>query len=231
LDIAQRRQLHQGAKEFGVSLTDSELDQFSRYAGLLKEWNGRMNLTRVAPEDFVTLHFLDSLAALAVCEIPAGARCIDVGTGAGFPGIPLKIARPDLSMVLLDSTRKKLGFLDVVISELGLDDTNTVHARAEELGRMPEHHEAYDLVFARSVAPLERLVGWLLPFVKLGGCAIALKGPNVEAEMETARPIATRSGANVEVREVVIPGTEMERRLVVLTHDHRIQKLRGRYGT
>jgi 16S rRNA (guanine527-N7)-methyltransferase len=208
--------LQEGAIELGVDLSDSQLDQFVRCAGLLEVWNGRMNLTRVASEDFVTLHFLDSLAVLAVCDIPLGARCIDVGTGAGFPGIPLKIARPDLSMVLLDSTRKKLGFLQAVITELGLTDVSTVHARAEDAGKIPEHRQRYDFAFARAVAPLERLAGWLLPFVKAGGSAVALKGPGVEAEMETAEPIIRRLGATTNVMTLSIPSTELMRSIVVL---------------
>src|SRR5947207_14115780 len=115
-----RVRLHSGAAELEVELSDSQLDQFGLFADVLHAWNQRMNLTRILPEDFVTLHFLDSLLALSAVNVPTGARIVDVGTGAGFPGIPIKIARPDVKVTLLDSTRKKLTFVDEVIHSLGL---------------------------------------------------------------------------------------------------------------
>ena len=181
----------------GVSgLTEAQLAQFGRYAELLVEWNAtRMNLTRLtAPRDVAVKHFLDSLAVLKATDIPRGASVIDIGTGAGLPGLALKIARPDLALTLLDSTAKKLAFCRAVADELGLDAVTTLHARAEEAGRMPDHAAAYDLVTARAVAPLEKLLPWCAPFVRPNGLLVALKGASVADELPAARPVARRLG-------------------------------------
>ena len=182
--------------DWGLGLTETQLAQFGRYAELLVEWNAtRMNLTRLtAPRDIAVKHFLDSLAVLKAEDIPEGAAIIDIGTGAGLPGLALKIARPDLVLTLLDSTAKKLAFCRAVADELALDVVTTLHARAEDAGRMPGHAAAYDLVTARAVAPLEKLLPWCAPFVRPGGLVIALKGASVADELPAARPVARRLG-------------------------------------
>jgi 16S rRNA (guanine527-N7)-methyltransferase len=179
-----------------LGLNEAQLAQFGRYAELLVEWNAtRMNLTRLtAPRDIAVKHFLDSLAVLKATDISEGASVIDVGTGAGLPGLALKIARPDLVLTLLDSTAKKLAFCRAVADELGLDGVTTLHARAEEAGRMPGHAAAYDLVTARAVAPLEKLLPWCAPFVRPGGLVVALKGASVADELAPARSVARRLG-------------------------------------
>ena len=206
-----------GAEALGVRLNEQQIGQFAQYATLLEEWNTRMNLTRVAPKDVVPLHFLDSLTVSAAAEASLAGRLLDVGTGAGFPGVPLKIAHTELSVTLLDSTRKKLDFLDSVISALGLQGIKTVHSRAEETGRDNRHRQKYDVVTARAVARLNVLSEWLLPLVKPGGIAVAMKSATSDEEITEAENAVKILGGEVEkVCSVVIPGTDIERKIVVI---------------
>ncbi len=182
-----------------MDLTEAQLAQFARYAELLVEWNAtRLNLTRLtAPRDIAVKHFLDALAILKAMPVPQGANVLNIGTGAGLPGLALKIARPDLAVTLLDSTAKKLAFCRAVADDLSLASVITLHARAEDAARMPDQAASYDLVTARAVAPLERLLPWCAPFVRPGGVMVALKGASVEDELPAARPIARRLGLSL----------------------------------
>ena len=196
-----REILRRGANDaWCLELTDAQLDQFVRYAALLVEWNAtRMNLTRlVSPRDIAVKHFLDSLALLTTYSPPKDAQIIDVGTGAGLPGLALKIARPDLRVTLLDSTAKKLTFCRAVADDLGLQAVETVHARAEDAGKQPALAGRSGLVTARAVAPLAALLPWLAPFLAPGGRIAALKGPSVFGEMDAARPVARHLGLHLE---------------------------------
>lgn len=187
--------LRRGANDaWGLGLTDAQIAQFDRYADLLVEWNAtRLNLTRLtSPADVAVKHVLDSLAVLTAISPPPNASLIDVGTGAGLPGLALKIARPDLRMTLLDSTAKKLAFCRAVADDLGLEDVQTFHARAEDAGRDPRHAAVYDFAVARAVAPLDKLLPWLAPFLRPGGLLVALKGANVAEELPAGRPVARR---------------------------------------
>ena len=159
-------------------LTDEQAEQFDIYARLLVEWNEKMNLTAITePTDIVIKHFVDSLALLDYAEIPNGASIIDVGTGAGFPTVPLLIARPDIKLTLMDSLNKRLTFLSAVLDEIDLS-AELVHSRAEDLGKDANYREQYDFATARAVAPMNVLSEYCLPFVKVGGEFIALKGSN-----------------------------------------------------
>ena len=182
-----------------LELSDKQLGQFARFADLLTEWNAtRMNLTRLtSPRDIAVKHFLDSLALLTVVALPQGARLLDVGTGAGLPGLALKIARPDLAVMLLDGTAKKLLFCRAVADALGLDGVQTIHARAEEAAKRSELAGQFEIVTARAVAPLARLLPWLAPFAAPGGQIVALKGAGVAEEIIAARPAARRLGLTV----------------------------------
>ena len=161
---------------FGVSLDETALERFDRYAGMLVETNKVMNLTAITePDEIVIKHFVDSLSLLKYADIPKNASVIDVGTGAGFPGVALLIARPDLKLTLLDSLKKRLVFLENVLKELDLT-AKTVHLRAEQGGQDKEYREKYDFAVARAVAALPVLSEYCLPFVKQNGEFIAMKG-------------------------------------------------------
>jgi 16S rRNA (guanine527-N7)-methyltransferase len=201
--------LEQGANtEWDLNLDDRQLAQFTEYAELMIEWNAtRMNLTRlISPQDIVIKHFLDSLALLKLAEITEGASLLDLGTGAGLPGIALKIARPDLHLVLMDGTAKKLTFCRAVCDRLSLSSVEFVHARAEDAERQPTLLRHFDYVVARAVAPLERLLPWCEPFVRPGGFIVAYKGASGAAEMSAARPIARRLGLTLlPIKETSLP--------------------------
>lgn len=169
----------------GIDLTEEQVARFSRYADLLIEYNEKFNLTAITERsDVYEKHFLDSV--LAEKYIPAGAAVIDVGSGAGFPAIPLKIVRPDLRFVLLDSLNKRVGFLQAVIGELGLTGIEAIHARAEDFAKTAKR-ESFDAAVARAVAPYDVLAEYCLPFVKVGGIFLAYKGQNAEAEREEGK--------------------------------------------
>ena len=205
-----------GAAAYGVDLTGQQIDQFKRYADRLIEWNARFNLTAITdPTEITVKHFLDSLSVIRAMRDPH--RMIDVGAGAGFPGVPIKIARPAVELTLLETTRKKCEFLQAVIAELGLDNAVVVNARAEEAGRDPAHREAYDVAVARAVAEMPVLSEYLLPFVKIGGLAVAQKSKEAPREVGRAgAAIATLGGRLKKIVPVTVPGLAEQRYLVVL---------------
>jgi 16S rRNA (guanine527-N7)-methyltransferase len=172
---------------YEIPLSARQLDAFSKYAELLTEWNEKVNLTAVTdPQGIAEKHFLDSLLILKYTEIPAGARVIDIGTGAGFPGVPLLILRPDLHLTLLDGLNKRLVFLEELLKELGLS-AELLHARAEEAARQPEYRQAFDFAAARAVAAMPVLCEYCLPFLKRGGVFAAMKGPDAAAELASSK--------------------------------------------
>ena len=194
----------------GLCLKRDTLEALERYRALLLDWNGRMDLTSVAGEEMAARHFLDSLLPLKNAELfPPNARVIDVGTGAGFPGLPLAIARPDLSVTLLEAQGKRCQFLNTVRGELGLANAEVIQERAEVLGRAEGRREAYDRAVARAVAPLNVLCEYLLPFVRVGGCALCWKGPAVTAEMEDGAAAAIALGGKAgPLLEMAAPGLD-----------------------
>ena len=176
-----------GAKELGIVLTDEQVALFGRSQDLLIEWNQRMNLTAVRDARLIQQrHFVDSLTCSLVTGDLNGQSLIDVGSGAGFPGLPLKIVFPDLKLSLLESIGKKATFLQAVVDELDLSNVRVLSGRAEDLGRSTDHREAYDWAVARAVARLRILVEYLLPFVRIGGHVLTQKGRQAEVEMKEA---------------------------------------------
>ena len=175
------------AKSHGIELDDTALERFDKYAELLVYWNERINLTAITePDEIVYKHFVDSLILLKYVDIPEGAKLIDVGTGAGFPGLALLIARPDLNITLMDSTKKKLGVIEDILSNIDLS-ANVVHSRAEEAGKSADFREQYDFSTARAVTNLRDLSEICIPFVKQGGYFIPLKGAGAKEEIEDAK--------------------------------------------
>lgn len=216
--------LRDGARELGIELSDDQIEQLDAFAALLVETNKTLNLTRITePEEIVTGHYLDSFTCLAAAKIKRGARVIDIGTGAGFPGVPIKIARPDLDVTLLDSSRKKLKFIEEAVEspkfkvESWEGACSFVHARAEEAGRDPKHREKYDVAFARALSDMKTLAELALPLVKKGGILIAQKSEGSDEEIDSARPLIGQLGGKIEkIARIAIPGTEITRRLVVI---------------
>lgn len=201
-----KRRLGELCEEEGIQLSEKQLGQFQRYMELLVEWNEKMNLTAITdPEGVTVKHFFDSLLLLKAVEVPEGAKLIDVGTGAGFPGIPVAIARPDVQLTLLDSLNKRLVFLAEVCRELGLQ-ADIRHARAEEGGRQKELREQFDFATARAVAGMNVLCEYCLPFVKTGGAFIAMKGPDGEEESkQAARAIGVLGGKTEKLEQFTLP--------------------------
>jgi 16S rRNA (guanine527-N7)-methyltransferase len=217
--------LRAGAQQLGLALSEEQVQQFELYYRELVEWNERLNLTAITGYDEVqTKHFLDCLAGWPVVagELGLGDRLtrplhlVDVGTGAGFPGVPLKIAAPRLKLTLMDGTGKKVTFLRHLVERLGLQNVNVVQGRAEELGHQTAFRGQFDLVTARAVAPLNTLVEYLLPLARKDALTVIYKGANVAAEfMEARKAVETLGGEVVRLAPVSVPLLD-EKRFVVL---------------
>jgi 16S rRNA (guanine527-N7)-methyltransferase len=212
-----------GANKLGLPLTDAQAGSFVALRDLLVDWNARFNLTALTDDDAIlALHFLDSLTALpAIAALQAQRRrpltLIDVGTGAGFPGLPLKIALPDLNVTLMDSTAKKVQFCSEAIRALQLAGAQAVHGRAEEAGHQPQHREQYDVVIARAVAPLPTLVEYLLPLARVGGLCVCMKGSDAQSEAAQAAGAITKlGGALKRIDTVSIPDRDDKRALILI---------------
>ena len=203
------------AEERGISLSETELSSFSTYYEMLKDANSKMNLTRIEGEENTAyMHFLDSLAPLFLCELPQGARCLDIGAGAGFPSVPLAIARPDLQITLMDSVQKKVKFLESLSNIT--PNTSALHTRVEDAANMPDYRENFDYVFARAVAPLDVLCEYALPFVRTGGAFIAWKGPALAEELAQAKKAIDALGGdkNATTYSYSLMNGEYERHLL-----------------
>ena len=200
--------------QFEIKLDETALDRLCRYSELLIEWNEKINLTALtAPEDIALKHFADSLLLLRYIDIEKGARVIDVGTGAGFPGVVLKIARPDISLTLLDSLNKRLTFLDIVCSELGLSGVELIHSRAED-GSRTKLRDSFDIAVSRAVASLNTLCEYDMPYVKVGGRFIAMKGKGADEELDSAQNSITTLGGEMQTKHDFILGEAGERSII-----------------
>jgi len=219
--LIQADDLISGAEAFGVSVTDEMADQFLLYNRMLLEWNHKLNLTALTePDDVLHKHFLDSLSGVMVLRGREISKLADVGSGAGFPGIPLKIIRPDLEVTLIDSLGKRVDFLNEVIEHLGLRGIAAIHARAEESGHSIEHREQYDCCVTRAVSALPVISEYCLPLVRVGGTFIAYKGPDHLEELRSAGhalEILGSDEAQLQTYNIGPPGDRASRALIVIS--------------
>lgn len=205
-----------GSTQLNIPLGGAQINQLMEYARLLVEWNEKINLTAITDsEGIATKHFLDSLTAIQTGYVKG--KVIDVGTGAGFPGLVLKIAKPEIKLTLLDSLNKRINFLKEVCSEVGIDDVEFVHARAEDGGKNRVYRGQFDTVVSRAVANLTVLSEWCIPFLKQGGYFLALKGPLADEEVRDAKRAIKILGGRIEdVLEVQIPFTNLNHKIIII---------------
>ena len=218
MDRSKFHILEDGCQAFGVTLTDKQIEQFEKYYELLVEWNKVMNLTGITEFDEVMQkHFVDSVAAAKYAEMEKVNRLIDVGIGAGFPGIPLKIVYPHIQVTLLDSLNKRIKFLEEVVDNLGLTGIETVHGRAEDAAKKAEYREQFDLSVSRAVANLASLTEYCLPFVKVGGKFVSYKSVSVDEEITQSKKAVYVLGGEIgKVEKFNLPESDMERSLVII---------------
>lgn len=203
------------AKQIEIELTKEQIEKYYNYMNLLLEWNEKINLTAIIePKEIILKHFIDSLTIAKY--IKDDEKLIDVGTGAGFPGIPLSIIKENTDIVLLDSLNKRINFLEEIKEKLRLKDVTTIHGRAEEFGKSKKERETYDIATSRAVAPLNILLEYLLPLVKVGGKAICMKGSNIE-EIENAKKALEILGGQIEkIEEITLPNSDIKRNIIIV---------------
>lgn len=212
----------------GIEISSDEAEKFDRLYELLIDWNSRMNLTSITDrKDVIIKHFVDSIAIMNYCDLDDGFSVIDVGTGAGFPGLPLKILLPDLKLTMLDSVNKKLNFVREAVSELSMTGVEVIHGRAEDIAHEKKHRGKYDFCVSRAVARLNVLSELCIPFVKLDGSFISYKGSDVDEEINNSIKAVDQLGGSIEdIINYPLAGTDMERTIVII---QKIKKTPDKY--
>lgn len=211
-----KEELRKSAETIGVILSDEMLNKFYDYKNMIIEWNKNINLTAITEDtEFIIKHFVDSITISKY--IDADKKIIDIGTGAGFPGIPLNIANNSNKTILFDSLNKRLKVLEEIINKLGLKNITTLHGRAEETFKNKEYREKFDIATSRAVAALNVLVELMLPAVKVGGICICMKGNNAEEEIDDAnKAIKEMGGEIVKIEKIVLPILNLERNIIII---------------
>jgi 16S rRNA (guanine527-N7)-methyltransferase len=210
--------LIEGLGELGILVEPERIEKFKTYKELLKEWNEKINITAITDDIEIDIkHFLDSLTILKTGYIKEGQKIIDVGTGGGFPGLPLKIVENSIDLILLDSLNKRINFLNEVINTIGLENVKTIHGRAEDYGKNEEYREQFDIAVSRAVASLNVLSEYCLPFVKVGGYFIAMKGPEINEEIENGKNAVKILGGVIEDRyDIELPFTNIKHTILII---------------
>ncbi len=210
------QKIQEYSNEIGVLLNEKQINQIYTYMNLLLEWNEKINLTAITkPEEIILKHFIDSMTIAK--EIEEEARLIDVGTGAGFPGIPLKIIREDMEVTLLDSLNKRILFLQEVINQLSLTKVEAIHSRVEEFGKNKKYRESFDYATSRAVANLSTLSEYLIPLVKVNGCCISMKGPDIKEEIQQSKKAILLLGGKIEkIHNFQLPKSDIKRNVIVI---------------
>lgn len=211
-----KQELLKKTSAININISELQIQQFYKYMNLLIEWNKKINLTAITePKEIILKHFIDSL--MIINKIPEKTKIADIGSGAGFPGIPIKILRPNTEIYLIDSLNKRIKFLNEVINENKLNNTYAIHARAEEIGHNKMYRAKFDIVTSRAVAKLNTLIEYMMPLVKLGGKCICLKGPNADEEIEEARDAIKILGGEIEnVEKILLPDSDNKRTIIVI---------------
>lgn len=211
-----QNKLVEKANKLKIDLSQEQQNQFYQYMQLLLQWNEKMNLTAIIePEEVINKHFIDSISIKKY--IKEQEKILDIGTGAGFPGIPLKIILPQNEITLIDSLNKRINFLNTVIQELNIEKITAVHNRAEEFSKISENRENYDIVTSRAVAKLNVLLEYMLPFVKIGGECICMKAMEIEEEIEEAKKAIEILGGTIEkIDTITLPDTDIKRKIIII---------------
>lgn len=212
-----KEKLKTEARAVKIDLNNNQLEAFYKYKEILLSWNEKINLTAITDEkEIITKHFIDSLTIAK--HIKENAKIIDIGTGAGFPAIPIKILNKNLDITLVDSLNKRVEFLKILVDELKLKNIKIIHSRAEDLSIKEEYREKYDIVLSRAVAAMNVLAEYLIPFAKLKGICICMKGKNYKEELKTSKKAIDLLGGKLEEpEETSLPGTEEQRTIIIIT--------------
>ena len=210
--------LIKGGKILGISINEDKINSFILYKELLKEWNKKINITSITDDEEIDIkHFIDSITPLTTDLFRKDIKMIDIGTGGGFPGVPLKIINEDMEVVLLDSLKKRIIFLNEIIDKLDLKNIILIHGRAEELGRDKSYREKYDIAISRAVASLNTLSEYCLPFVKVGGFFISMKGSDVDEELKEAEKSIRILGGKLKEKKVIkLPLSDITHSLIII---------------
>lgn len=217
-----KKLLMESANELKIVLDDKQILRFQKYMSLLKEWNAKFNLTAIEEDRDVALkHFIDSLSIIPCFDSSMTTSVIDIGTGAGFPGIPIKITCENIQVTLLDSLDKRVRFLNEVINQLELKGIKSFHGRAEDFGTKQEFREKFDLAVARAVASLPVLLEYCVPFVKPGGRFIAMKGSSTEEVSQSKKALAILGGEIEDIIEITLPFSDIKRNIIIIRKNKR----------
>ena len=225
--MKQNDPLRDSLDKLKIQYNDKQIEQFRSYYELLTEWNKKINLTAITGyEDVVRKHFIDSILICSLLDLNKDIRIIDVGTGAGFPGIPIKILNLDCRIVLLDSLNKRVRFLETVVDELGLDNVECIHGRAEDVSREKKYRASFDLSVSRAVANLSTLCEYCIPFLKKGGMFVSYKSDKADDEINGSENAVRTLGSEItSVKEITLPETDIVRKFVMITNTKQVSNI------